>query len=439
MTFWRAGLLLAVLWAGMFCTPWRMYGLNSKSVKSFRPSLFDVGEGVQGFAISPDSQSVALYASTGSNRDEIVSEIQIWDWHTTKMLLRRVVSRRNSVDHSKYYKGGPFVRYADSGKKLVLCQEGNMLVLDSSTLQELKSIDLDLGPPSLRGSPGSSEYSKYLHVTDMEVSSNQRVAILLNYGPTGSGEIRVYDFMDGSLLKKWILTKSDQFSTKKDQPYEPYFQRAVSIDPDGNKITFASSAVQIDRKPLQSQEYTVRILDINSGEETRKIASSTLPIVARFVSSHPLIVATVYRGAPSYPLYSLLTKDPKPYVLSLWNAESGDLIRTISSTPGGIHDFLEISEDGRIALGYINYGKCGFFFPGMESGCAEYDNKFRLWDLTTGEVIATSPAMTRRLTTGFYFSSETDHVMLSPKGDLVVTGTIGLMERFKPFNFFQLQ
>jgi hypothetical protein len=436
----RIGLFLAVLCFGMFCTPWVGFVFAFGDGKAIRASVFDIGSGVQGLAISPDSQSVALYTSTFSNGDQIVSEIQIWDWRAAKLLRRQVLSRKKPVDISRYSVYQQFVRYADSGMKLVICQDGNVLVLDSSTLQELGNIDLGLAPFPKRGQPGTGDFSRFLDVSDIEVSSNnQRVAILLNLGFTENGEIRIYDFGSWTLLRKWTLTQTDHTPLERNAKSKSVFEvslRAISIDPSGSKIAMASSALQIDRVPRQSQENTVRIFDVDSGKEIREIAIGPLPGVARFVSSHPLVVAIVPVGVPSHPLYSPKKKDPKQYVLSLWNAETGERIRTISSPPGGVHDFLDVSEDGRIAMGYISYSKCGFFVLGMESGCADYDNRFRLWDLTTGKVIATSPALEGK--PGLDFQRERDYIMLSPRGDLVVTWTLGSPKWFKPCSFYQL-
>jgi WD40 repeat protein len=435
----RIGLSLAALCLAMLCAPWSGLVFAFGDSQAIRESRFDIGSGVQGLAISPDSQSVALYTSTLSNGDEIVSEIQIWDWREVKVRLRRVISRRKPVDISRYSIGQQFVRYADSGKKLVICQDGNVLVLDSSTLQELRNIDLRLEPYPRRGQPGSSDFSRFLDVTDVEVSSNnQRVAILLNLGITENGELRIYDIGSGTLLRKWTLTQTDQRPSERNQSKSVFdlSLRVVSIDASGNKVALASGALQIDGVPPQSRENTVRIFDIDSGKETREIAIGPLPGVARFVSSHPLVVATVPVGVPSYPLHSLKKKEPKQYALSLWNAETGERIFTISSPPGGAHDFLDVSENGRIAMGYISYSKCGFFVSGVESGCADYDNRFRLWDLTTGKAILTSPALGRK--PGLYFDREVDHIMLSPRGDLVVTWTLGSPKWFKPCRFYQV-
>jgi WD40 repeat protein len=423
----------------MLCAPWNGYAFAFGNGKAIRATVFDIGSGIQGLAISPDSQSVALYTSTLSDPGEIVSEIQIWDWRALKLLRRQVLSRKKPVDISRYSVYQQFVRYADSGKKLVICQDGNVLVLDSSTLQEIRHIDLGLAPLPRRGQPGTGDFSRFLDVSDIEVSSNnQRVAILLNLGFTENGEIHIYDFGSGTLLRKWTLTQRDQTPQGRN-PSKSVFElslRVVSIDASGSKVAIARSALQIDGVPTQSQENTVRILDVDSGKEIREIAIGPLPGVARFVSTHPLVVASVLVGAPGYPLHSLKKKDPEQYVLSLWNAETGKRIRTLSTPPGGAHDFLDVSEDGRIAMGYIGYSKCGFFFLGAESGCAAYDHKFRLWDLTTGKVIATSPALGRQ--PGLYFARERDHMMLSPRGDLVVTWTMGGLEWFKPSVFYQV-
>ncbi|MHB8412966.1 MAG: WD40 repeat domain-containing protein [Candidatus Acidiferrales bacterium] len=356
---------------------------------SFHVYKLDTGWDTNGADISPDSRFVAVEASKGSKEGqsiELVNEIQVWDFRNRKRVASKVLSREKFSDPHDISSDPQFVRYADAGAKIVVCQLDHLLVLDSKTLDQLQSIDL--GKVTWPRVPPN--WSSDSHVADAEVNANAtRAAVLLAWG-AGGGQLRVYDLTSGSLIRKW------DFGT--DFPG----RGPISIDPEGRQVAISLGLFSPGERLLRSKERNVLILNVDSGKIGTAINTGYIAGGICFASSGTLLTVSLNPEQRYFP------KD----TLKIWNAQTGKLMRQIASPPGGIHDSVAVSANGRVALAYIGLEKKDSHWW-QETDYVTVYQRFRLWDLDTGRVIATSPDI-------LPIVPGNPNFRLSPRGDVVV-------------------
>ncbi|MGH9864754.1 MAG: hypothetical protein ACRD4H_04995, partial [Candidatus Acidiferrales bacterium] len=206
----------------------------------------------------------------------MANEIQLWDFRNSKLVASKILSREKFAEPSEisHDRDPQFIRYADDGSKLILCQKGHLFVLDSDTLNQLQAIDLGKSawpPVPPRWGAGDS------YVADIEPDANAtRAALLMKWG-TGGGELRVYDIISGNLVRKWNFPNFD-FG-------------GISIDPGGSRVAISLLPFSPGERPLPSRVRNVFIYDVNSGEIASKFNTGYLAAEIRFVGSDT--VATV--------------------------------------------------------------------------------------------------------------------------------------------------
>lgn len=393
------------------------------SSKTFVPYTIDIKSGVLGADVSPNDRFVAIYAFNSSDltdrqNDEVVNEIQIWDWRQNKIVARKIVFRKRPVDIRRLGLDEQFVRYADAGSKLIIYQEGRLLVLNSATLDQLRDIDMQMSQWPWRDIPSRIKgFYEASHVADIEVdSAARRAAVLIRWGIHAGGELRVYDLESSNLLRRWDLPGGTELGAENRNGLTFFSHRPIAIDPSGKKVAISLGVLTPEGQSLPFGERNVRILDVDSGEATATINTGYPTGAVRFAAGDPLALLTVAEEDPG--------KDAQRDSIKLWNANTGALIREITSRPRGIRYYLDVSADGRVALAYTGYDRCGFFLLGMESGCSTINERFRLWDLSTGKVIASSSKSSMfevmGLTPPGDLSRGSDRLRLSPRGDIAL-------------------
>src|SRR5262250_3096363 len=75
--------------------------------------------------------------------------------------------------------------------------------------------------------------------------------------------------------------------------------------------------------------------------------------------------------------------------IKFWNINSGKVIRQITAAPDSVHYFLDVNSSGTRVLGYVGKEKR------VENFNDSVDQRFRIWDLASGKVVATSPDLPR--------------------------------------------
>jgi WD40 repeat protein len=360
-----------------------------------------------GADISPDDRFVAVYSENLPRRseDEATYEIQIWDWRAGKIVARKIVLQERPFDARRLHSYEHFVRYADAGAKLIIYQEGRLLVLNSRNLEQIRDIDLGMSPwPS--------------NASDVEVdSTGRRAAVLIPWGPNAGGELRAYDLESGELLRTWKFPNGVEKVGSAQKGLNFFPNRPIAIAPDGKKIAVSLMLPVPDEESVRSEDRNVLVLDVDSGQTTAAIDAGYLAGPVRFAPGDPLRLVTVPGDDDS--------ANSKRNSIKIWNATTGALIREITSRPAGVRNYMDVSADGQVVAGFIGYQKCGFWLLGMESGCGSINKRFRLWNLSSGKVMAASSENSAVLESiGLSpvgdIRSRYDHLCLSPKGDLVL-------------------
>ncbi len=366
---------------------------------SFQIYTLDTGSGTVAADVSPDGRFVAIDAVKGSVVPmgiEEVEEMQIWSFRDRKLVANKKLAQQTYAKTSDiptdYDRG--FVRYTSSGSELVVywkgrfAPKGRLLVFDSTTLDELQNIDLGMSSwPRLP--PSVSNFHSL--VIDVQVDERGgRAAILLEWGVYGGGELRVYELTSGALLRKW--------------DFQGVGFGRMSIDPQGQRIAIPVLPFVVGARRLRANERNLRILDVDSGKTVSEINTGYIAAADAFIGQDR--VASVSAN----PDVKHFDKD----TIKIWDVETGRLIRQISSEPGGVHDTLLVSDGGRVALGYVGLDKHVGPWWMIERNNVTVYRRFRLWNLGTDEVLATSPDLPSLVGSAFALSARGDVVLVYP-------------------------
>lgn len=348
-----------------------------------RVSTLDTGWGTFDADFSADCCQVAVYAYRREPVNGLVQnveQIQIWDYRRRKLVATKEVLRTDPHKDDRIEADPGFVRYGDSGHKLIAYtpEEGHLLLLNSYDFKEIQNIDLGKSAwPQV--APNPSGIHSYVSAIQID-RHGDRVAVALSWGAGVGGEVRLYSLTSHSLLRKW--------------DFRNVSLGEISIDPNGHKV-----AVPLRPDRESSPERDVLVFDIDSGNNPTKINSGYVASAAAFVGSDTVATVSGELGLGAH----------KKDGIRFWDVKTGRLIREIQSPPNGIRYHLEVSGNGETVLGYVGKEVSHWWWFDPASFVTEYD-KFRLWDLATGKVIATSPDVPPR-----------SAYRLSPRGDAVLT------------------
>ncbi|MGH9710186.1 MAG: WD40 repeat domain-containing protein, partial [Candidatus Acidiferrales bacterium] len=360
---------------------------KEKTQTSFRIYEVDTGWGTYDARFSPNGQLLAVDSYRWEDTSELIEQIQIWDFRNSRLVASKTLARQKmpKVDDAGLKRG--FVRYADAGKKIIACacNEGRLFVLDSKTLAELQNIDLGKsGWPQFPSNSADEAANGVMAIA--ATSEENRVAVLLTWGLAKASELRVYDLASGSLARKWNFPNFD-FG-------------GISIDPEGSRVAISLLPFSPGERPLPSRVRNVFIYDVYSGEIASEFNTGYLAAEVRFVGSDTVATVSAEVGLGAH----------KKDGIRLLDVKTGRLLREILSPPTGVRYHLEVSGNGKTALGYVAKEVNHWWWFDPASVVTEYE-RFRLWDLATGSVMATSPDLPSMITS---------HFALSPNGKVVL-------------------
>lgn len=344
---------------------------------SFHTYFLDTGWWTYAADISPDGSTAAVYAYKPGGAEQL----QIWDFRKSQLIASTTLDVDQSSRDLGFISG--LVRFTDDGRRLVVVRRDGraILVLDSSSLQSQKSIDLRY----LQNSGGQSRPSA--SASSLELDSRGSRAVLLTGQEPNNCQVQVYDLAVGTLIRKWDF---------------PRGVGGVSMDKAGGLVVVPLIPFSPGERPLPRKESNLVILDVDSGREIVKFNTGYLAEDSQFVTNGTVATVSAELELRSH------RKDP----IRVWDARSGKLLREIRSAPDGVRYDVLVSANSQTILGYVGKQEGGGWFD-PASFTTVYD-RFRLWDISTGRVIATSPNLPAR--SAFALSATGSVVLVYPSG-----------------------
>jgi WD40 repeat protein len=359
------------------------------------------GWGYHAAAFSPDDRLLAAIASKGfegKEGAEITEEVQIWDFRSGKLIAEKVLSRRpaSTVAQQHPDQGAALYGRTHSGSELLLYRDGHLMLLDAATLDQIRQIDL--GKSDRPEFPPTSASHSFMEEVTTDGNGN-RAAVLLQWS-TGGGELRVYNLNSGDLIRKWAY----QDLRGKSDRSEDF--GGADISPDGRQVAVSIIPFVFGEGELRASDRNVFVLDVDSGHTLASINTGYPAGEVRFAPVDPPSLLTV--SADNFDR-SRSHND----TIKVWDLQNGKLLSELASPPEGVHFQLQVSSDGRIVMGYTGLETFAghWWLLQEEYGFVAY-NRFSLWDLKTGQIIASSPEIPP--------SQSHRQFLLSPKGDVVL-------------------
>ena len=310
---------------------------------------------LEGAALSPDGKQVAAAFRRVSRGPEIAISVRIWKVGTNEPSASKdLFSGEKMNPRELFTHARSFVEYCDNGSGLMVAARGTLYYLNPQTLEVLHDTATNIEDPAIP--------------ERVSCAAKSPRAVFAGYGGAYCCLVRVYDLTSGTLIREWDLTKG------------PYPFGDVAISPGGDQI--AVSYVPENALGRSKAVENLELFDVNTGKGILRVKTGHLP--GRISFAGETRVATVD------------TLDPQPLLphpeIKLWDLNDGKLLRTFGDPKVGARRFVGASSDGNVILGYIPketlHGG-----GGIEGGNwnQTLEQRFRLWDATTGQTIATSP------------------------------------------------
>ncbi len=344
------------------------------------------GYGIRSADFSPDGRflSLGLVQLHKSGRETTFSDaVAVWDLKSRELVANTTFDSGAWVPFCE----PRFLQYMPDGHQVVVLARGIVTVFDpTSPREQFRRIDLNL-PPQRPDVPTP-------WVVDMKVAPvGHKIGVLITYLPHNSASLRLYDADTKRVVWEW----------KFQEDVNGY---SVAFSPDGSKLAVAM--------PLARKGTGLLVIDINSRQELFRLTSreGTLPAAAAFASNNELATVPTWKHGRM-----------NVGSIEFWNIDTRKMVRQVSASPGGVHAFVDISTDCRKILAYIGREKTVGHFP------ESVDERFRIWELPSGKVIATSPDLPRP------HQSMLPETRLSPNGEKVIAYW---PESFAPAEIFEL-
>jgi WD40 repeat protein len=347
----------------------RAQGNSSPQLSTFQIPL-PPGLAVGGAALSPDGERVAVafvpHRRALADQQDIVVSVRIWNVGTHEPIGSRQVSLRRAdaslaVRESNV---GTFVHYCENGWGIMVADpSGTLSYLNPQTLEILHTT-----PTNIDVDPSGRRWKAVCAV-------NGRRAVVTTFGglagPAGHKKtndtvrIRVFDLSSGALLREWNLENSPPFGD-------------VAISPSGDQIAVSYVATNsLTGRPEAIPN--LELFNVNTGEVTLRLKTGHLPGGISFVGETR--VATADTNSPG------LFWKPE---IKAWDTSNGKLVREFGDPEVGARRRVGASSDGNVILGYIPHETLK---NGTKTEDWTVEARFRLWDVTTGQTIATSPLL----------------------------------------------
>ncbi len=341
--------------------------------------------GQWGVDLSPDGRTVALAILRkgpfeAGQQEHVFVDAEVWDLRAKKLLARRTLSHRLNFTVTTAEWGQ--VRYTGDGQVLLIYDGELLHVVKATNLDEIKRIDLGL--PSL---PREAEVVRLA----VPRSSNRLAAVLVSRGGGKGGAVRIYNLQTGELVRIWEF----------DRGY-PEFGAGLAWSPDGKELAVSLLPFLPGQRKLTRDEKNIVVFDLASGKVRAEFNTGYVAGPVAFSSDNKLVTATA-------EMAWMMSRGR--HAIREWDFTTHRLIREIQS-PSGVRAVLEVSADSRRLVGYIGQEESVGPLGDPESSFDIIEQRFRLWELPSGRLVATSPRLPA--------ASKRGQLRISAKGNLVL-------------------
>jgi hypothetical protein len=347
----------------------RAQGNSSPQLNTF-PIPLPPGLEVASAALSPDGERVAVIFvrprwAVADQTGNAVS-VRIWNVGTKEPIAARQLSVRGVDASLAVWESnvGTFVHYCENGLGIMVADPvGTLSYLNPQTLEILHATatNVDVDPSGRRWKTSCA--------------ANGRHAVVATFGglagPVGHKKtndavrIRVFDLSSGALLREWNLENTAPFGD-------------VAISPSGDQI--AVSYVATNRFTERPKAIpNLELLNVKTGKVDLQVKTGHLPGRISFVGQTRVATADTNRPGLFW----------KPEI-KVWDTSNGKLVKEFGDPKVGARRRVGASSDGNVILGYIPQETVN---NGTKTEDWTVQARFRLWDVTTGQTIATSPLL----------------------------------------------
>lgn len=366
--------------------------------------LYEIGpKGVAAAALAPQGPQVAVLKHADIQRgasgywDGAYDDLEIWDFHAQKLLLeRRKLWQVNSGEGNKrlqWEAGFPrSLAYTPDGRKLIFSDGKVLYVFDITDYHEVRRFpftftkleDHEGEAVCIRVSPNGEEIAVRLRELRWNGKTFESAGPLL---------LQVYSLESGHLEREWKFENSVNS-----------WDRGLSWSTDGIYLVtdLISSEQAVGASVIPTGFADLRVVNVKTGQLSTEINTSSPSLITD--------VAFIGNG-------TVVTAGGKDS-LRLWDAKAGMMVREIPSTPNGVHYHVQVSSDGQVVLGYVGKDRV------IESYVKSVEQRFRLWDGGTWNVLFTSPPIHwppgAEGQDSSIFAAEELRFALSPNGKIVM-------------------
>jgi WD40 repeat protein len=363
---------------------------------------------IHGAALSPNGKYVAVAGSRAIVASgEPIGEtevVELWDVERKQVSHTAVLAERRG----RFVSGPRFVRFSRQGDSLLVFDGDRLHLLRVPDLALLRGIEVEL-PPS-RTPDGT-----VLQI-DLQMTQDARRAALLVAQPSfHGGSLHIYDLNSGRLQRRWQFEEGDFRSVS-----------SIAWSRDGHLLALTWLPVFGERLPRQAKNLLV--LDSETGEVVTKIHTGYVAGPVVFGPDNKTV------------LTASLNPDERRYkqdTIRIWDIATGRMVREIGNPPEGIHYTMDVSADAQLVVAYVGLEK----YDRDAHGLRNIYRKFRVWDVTTGRVVATSEVFEPELPEPHYGVPDTHseglQLALSADGTHVLVWWSGIM-RSSPLLVYQV-
>jgi hypothetical protein len=357
-----------------------IYGFGSHGRQGLKVVTVHPASNVLDAALSPDGSRVAMTwrEQYGRSSTDVHEAIEIKDVRSDKEIASFTLPRRNwNLGQQSYVDRS--LQYCDHGKYLLaFAGPDALMAVDTTSLSIHSGITLGTLPPQ----PAPDQPVRWLtflpfstYVT-VDCSTHTPYVVLATWGDLQASSVKLFDLEKGTEVADLSRTYAGR-----------YQGGGVAISPDGSRAAVATWS-----DPNAGGQ--VEVIDISRASRV-----STLSLGPRgALLPHDSIA---FAGNNAVLIGERKCQDgdnfcdfrPHPRVIRDWNFSGDHEARELSSPGAYNYQYFSGSADGHVAFSYAgSESYCTSCNRGMGETKVS-DARFRIWNRTSGRIIAESPRL----------------------------------------------